>query len=140
MARVILLFAFSWATLLAQKPAEPPKEPPKEEQHAEPAEEDAAALPKVYEFNPIQAQTEINTGKFYFKRGSYKAAAGRFLEATKWNPQLPDAYRLLGEAREKLKEPKAAREAYTKYLELAPTAKDAGDIKKRIANLTNSKS
>ncbi len=134
------MLVFSWATLPAQKPADPPKEAPKEAQHAEPAEEDAAALPKEYEFNPIQAQTEINTGRFYFKRGSYKAAAGRFLEATKWNPQLADAYRLLGEAREKLKEPKAAREAYTKYLELAPDAKDAKDIRKRIASLKDSKS
>jgi tetratricopeptide (TPR) repeat protein len=135
-ARVIPLFLLSWALLPAQQPAEPPKAPP---QHAEPAEEDASALPKEYEFNPIQAQNEIKVGQFYMKRGSYKAAAGRFQEAARWNPQAAEAFRLLGEAREKLKDLKAAREAYTRYLELAPDAKDSGDIRKRLAALKGGK-
>ena len=44
-------------------------------------------------------------------------------------------YLRLGEAQDKLKDPKAAREAYAKYLELAPEDKEAKDIKKRVAKL-----
>src|SRR5581483_12122945 len=59
--------------------AKPQEEPP-------PPDEDAAANAKVYSFNPLQAQKEMRTGEFYFKKGSYRAAATRFREATKWNP------------------------------------------------------
>ena len=41
----------------------------------------------------------------------------------------------LGEAQEKKSNAKAAREAYQKYLELAPDAKNASEIKKRLAKL-----
>ena len=121
--------------LCAQKPSEPPPQ-----QHAEPEEEDATSVPREYEFNPIQAENEMKVGRFHMKRGNYKGAAMRFEEAAKWNPQGAEAYRLLGEAREKLKDPKSARAAYEKYLELAPDAKDAGEVRKRIEALKPSKS
>jgi len=70
------------------------------------------------------------------KRGSAKGAAQRFEEAAKWNPQSAEAYLLLGEAREKMGETKAAKAAYEKYLELAPEAKNAGEIRKRMGKLT----
>ena len=36
---------------------------------------------------------------------------------------------------EKLKDPKAAREAYTKYLEVASDAKNASEIRKKVDKL-----
>ena len=71
----------------------------------------------------------------YFKRGSYKAAAGRFREATKWNPNLPEAWLRLGEAEQKRKNRQDAKAAYEKYLELQPGAKDAAEVRKKIASL-----
>src|SRR5271165_5982232 len=91
--------------------------PPKE---AEPPEEDDSAKPKEYAFNPLQAQKEIEVGSEYLKKGAYKAAVARFIEATKWNPNLPEAYLKLGEAAEKIMDSKGAKEAYSKYLQLAP--------------------
>lgn len=132
---MIAILALMGLPLLAQKPAEPAPA-----QHAEPAEEDAASIPREYEFNPIQAESEIKVGRFHMKRGNFKGAAMRFEEAAKWNPQSAEAYRLLGEAREKLKDAKAARAAYEKYLQLAPEAKDAADVKKRLDALKPSKS
>src|ERR1043166_9396784 len=87
---------------------------------AEPPEEDEAAKPTDYAFNPLQAEKELKVGEFYMKKGSYGAAVARFIEATKWNPTLAEAYLKLGEAAEKYKDLKAAKEAYTKYLALAP--------------------
>ena len=110
---------------------QPPPHPP------EPPEEDESLITsKDYTFNPLQARKEFNTGNFYFKKGKHKAAANRFEEATKWDPGFAEAYLRLGEAREKRKEPVLAREAYSKYLELAPDAKNATDIKRRVARLT----
>ena len=42
-----------------------------------PPEEDTSITVPVYGFNPLQAQKEIRTGNYYFKKGSYRAAAGR---------------------------------------------------------------
>ncbi len=98
----------------------------------EPPEEDAGEKPKEYSFNPLQAEKEMKVGAYYFKKGSYKAAARRYREATKWNPTFADAFLRLGESEEKLKDDKSAHEAYSKYLELAPDAKDAASIRKKL--------
>jgi tetratricopeptide (TPR) repeat protein len=110
------------------KPEE--KQPQKQEQ--EPPEEDESLAPKEYSFNPLQAEKEIKTGNFYSRKGNHRAAALRYEEATKWNPGLAEAYLKLGEAREKYKDMKRAREAYAKYLELAPDAKNAASIRKKL--------
>ena len=131
--------------LLAQDPApQDPKlkrrgEPTTTPQHVDknglPPEEDKSIAVKDYAFNPLQAQKEIRTGNYYFKKGSYRAAAGRFEEATKWNSGEPEAWLRLGEAQEKLKDHKAARTAYTKYLALAGESKIADEIRKKLEKL-----
>jgi tetratricopeptide (TPR) repeat protein len=130
-ARPLLLLLLSGAFLLAQppKPVTPPDEPP---------EEDVREKEREYAFNPLQATKEIEVGKFNRKRGNWKGAMMRFDEATKWNPQSAEAWQCLGEAREKLKDKPGARTAYEKYLELAADAKNAGDIRKRLAVLRSS--
>jgi tetratricopeptide (TPR) repeat protein len=129
-ARILLMLALAGLLRASQPPAPPPSPPP-----AEPEEEDVTAKERTYEFNPIQAENELKIGRFYMRRGKWKAAAGRFEEATKWNPQLAEAWRLLGEAREKLKDAAAAREAYGKFLELAGDSKEAGEVRKRLEKL-----
>jgi len=121
-ARGIWILALSCAALFAQA-----------QQQQEPPEEDATLIEKKeYTFNPLQAESEIKIGKFYMKKASYKAAIQRFSEATKWNPNSPDAWLALGEAYEKAKDAKNAKQAFAKYIELAPDAKNAGAIKKKL--------
>jgi len=135
------VFAVVFSSVLAlpagaqDQPKQPPKPPAQQPVEQEPPEEDANLKPKVYAFNPLQANKELQVGDEYFKKHSYKAAAGRFREATKWNPNLAEAWLRLGEAEEKRKNRKDAKEAYAKYLELQPGAKDAAEIRKRIAGL-----
>ena len=129
---VALLFgSLCWAQ------AKPPQAKP---QQQEPPEEDEALTPKEYSFNPLQANKELQIGNYYFKKKNYRAAAKRFTEATKWNPTFAEAYLRLGESDEKLKDTAAARQAYSKYLELAPDAKNAEDIKKRLAKVSSGRS
>ncbi len=123
---LLLSSALAVAALAQQQKAPPPKV-------QEPAEEDEALVPKEYAFNPLQAEKELKVGSFYFKKGSYKAAAGRFREATRWNPEFAEAWFRLGEAEEKLKDKKAAEEAYRKFVELAPEDRRAADLKKTLA-------
>lgn len=109
----------------AQQPAaqQAPQEPP---------EEDAGDRPKEYAFNPLQAVKEFNIGNYYFKKGSFKAAALRYEEATRWNPGYGDAYLRWGEALEKLNQKEKAKGAYAKFLEVAPDHKRAAEIKKKL--------
>lgn len=123
MTRLLLCAALllSGATF-AQDPA--PQEPP---------EEDLSEKPKEYVLNPLQAEKEMKVANFYMKKGSYRAALRRFEEALKWDPNLADAWLRIAEVHAKRKDEAAAREALKKYLELRPDAKDAKDIRKRLA-------
>jgi len=110
-----------------QKPPQPPVA-------VEPPEEDETLVKekKEYEFNPLQAQKEIKIGLYYMKKGSFRAASGRFLEASYWDPTSADAVYELGKARERAGNQKGKREAWAKFLELAPDDKRAPEIKKKL--------
>jgi tetratricopeptide (TPR) repeat protein len=110
------------------------KSQPEAEEQA-PPEEDESAAPKQYSFNPLQASKDVRVGNYYFKKGNYKGAARRYREATRWNDGNADAWLRLAEASEKQDDTKAAREAYEKYLQLSPDAKNAAEIRKKIEKL-----
>jgi tetratricopeptide (TPR) repeat protein len=112
----------------SQKPASAPNA-----QEQEPPEEDESLKPKEYAFNPLEAEHDLKVGLYYYKKGNYAAAMARFREATRWNPSYAEAFLRLGETEEKLKDKAKAHDAYAKYLELAPDAKDAEAVKKKLA-------
>jgi tetratricopeptide (TPR) repeat protein len=123
--------------LLAQDEPTLKKRPPdqskgQQSQDQEPPEEDESLKPKTYSFNPLEAEKDLKVGLYYFKKGNYKASTNRFREATLWNPTFAEAFLRLGESEEKLHDKKAADEAYTKYLALAPDSKDADAVKKKL--------
>jgi len=90
--------------------------------------------PKTYSFNPLEAEKDLKVGNYYFKKGNYKASTSRFREATLWNPTFAEAFLRLGDSEEKLKDKKAADEAYSKYLVLSPDGKEADAVKKKLAH------
>ena len=139
MSRSILaLLVASVALLNAQDRGQLKKDrsqPATSGKEAVPPEEDTSLAVKEYAFNPLQAENELRIGNFYFKTGKYRSAAMRFQEATKWNEGYSDAWLRLGETEEKLKDSKAAKEAYTKYLEFASDAKNAAEIRKKLQKL-----
>jgi len=102
-------------------------------QEQEPPEEDESLAPKTYSFNPLEAEKDLKVGLYYFKKGNYKASTSRFREATLWNPSYAEAFLRLGESEEKMKDKKAAQEAFQKYLALAPDGKEAESVKKKLA-------
>jgi len=117
----------------------PPEQKPPEQKEEAPPEEDVTEKPKEYSFNPLQAEKEVRVGNYYFRKGSYRAAVLRFREATKWNANFAEAYVRLGEASEKQKDWKSAREAYEKFLELAADDKRAADVRKKVEKLSKRK-
>lgn len=132
--RIALALSLSWICLAGPQD-QAKKQPPPAAQEATPPEVDTAVAPTEYSFNPLQAEKDLRVGNFYWKQGKYRAAEARFREATKWNENLGAAWLRLGEANEKLKDTKAAREAYAKYLEVASDAKNVAEIRKRLEKL-----
>lgn len=100
-----------------------------------PPEEDKANIQKQYTFNPLQSKKEVTVGEFYFKKGDYNAAAGRFREATKWNDGNADAWLRLGDAEAKMQDAGEARAAWQKYLQLSPQSKQAAEVRKKLEKL-----
>ena len=137
--RLLVFFLFVAVALLPQQEKTPAKSKTPEQtkpqvQEQEPPEEDESQAPKEYSFNPLEAEKNLKVGTYYFKKGNYKAALNRFREATKWNPNYAEAFLKLGESEEKMKDMKAAHEAYAKFLELAPDSKEAGSVKKKLTS------
>jgi tetratricopeptide (TPR) repeat protein len=126
-----LRVSLMWLALASVAAAQAPKDLPPEESQL-PPEEDKAKLQQQYSFNPLQSQKEVTVGEFYLKKGDFKAAAGRFREATKWNDGNADAWLKLGDAEDKMKDSKAAHEAWEKYLQLAPGAKNAAEVRRKL--------
>lgn len=127
----VTLWAFpAWADKQPKKP--PPSQAEAAVEPEEPPEEDESLLEKEYVFNPLQAEKEVRVGRFYFKKGSWKAAALRFAEATRWDPGNAEAWLMLAESHEKLDQPEQAREALVKFLEAAPDHKKAKDVRKKL--------
>jgi tetratricopeptide (TPR) repeat protein len=129
-----LVTACGMAAAADELKKERPQPPPATEEEIPPEEDESLAV-REYSFNPLQAEKELKIGNYYFKKGSYRAAAMRYREATKWNEGYAAAWLRLGEAHERLKDPKAAREAYQRYLEAAPDAKNAAEIRKKLERL-----
>ncbi|HZS50091.1 MAG TPA: tetratricopeptide repeat protein [Bryobacterales bacterium] len=129
----LLCFASSAGLAQRSRQTGPPPAPPEPDQEQENGEPE-------YTFNPIQAQKELKIGDFYFKKKSYRAAAGRYERATKWQPDLAEAYYKLGESREKLDQNEQALAAYQKYLDLSPPPKQAEEARKKIAQLQKQRS
>jgi tetratricopeptide (TPR) repeat protein len=134
MSPALLLLALGMAQQSDAPTAQKPAKPAASAEDQLP-EEDEGARPKVYAFNPLQATHEVATGDFYMKKKNFKAATARYLEATRWNPQMAEAFRKLGEAEEKQDDTKQARVAYQKSLELDPDSKSAAEVKKRLQKL-----
>lgn len=147
MSRALIFILVGLASAFAQAPPQqaPPanpaelqkQRPPQKtsDKEAAPPEEDTSIGTTTYSFNPLQAKKDIEIGNEYARKHSYRAAANRFLSATKYNDGDAEAWLRLGEMDEKLRDKPGAHDAYAKYLEIASDAKNAAEIKKRLEKL-----
>jgi len=143
---IIGLLLAGLPSLAAQEQTNPQTDPPKPQleqrtppktsgKQAVPAEEDKSFLSEAHSFNPLQSQKSVEVGDHYMRNGKLQGAIYRYQDATLWNDSNAEAWLKLGKAEEKMKDTKAAKDAYTKYLALSPDAKDAGAIRKKVASL-----
>lgn len=135
---LVLLGTVSFGCLRGQENPGQKSPKPQQQQTDLPPEEDEAAKPEHYSFNPLKSKNDVKVGDFYLKtKKDARAAAGRYRSATRWNPSNPEAWLKLGEmdARSDVANKDEAKQAFEKYLELAPEAKNAPDVKKKLASM-----
>jgi tetratricopeptide (TPR) repeat protein len=119
-----------------KQPAKPGTKPPAADSDLPPDEDAIPSADSAYSFNPVKSKKSVEVGREYLAKGNFKAAAERFRDATKWNEGNADAWLYLGKAEEKREQPRAARSAYEKYLQLAGNTKNAAEVKKRLEKLS----
>ena len=71
----------------------------------------------------------VEIGNVYLHKGNLKGALSRFQEAVKDDPHYAPAYLGLGKVYERMKEKQKALDAYERYLDELPSAKDAAEAK-----------
>jgi tetratricopeptide (TPR) repeat protein len=84
------------------------------------------------------ASKSVEIGDYYLRRKKFNAALSRFQEALKTDPHYAPAYRELGKVYEGMGQSQKALDAYRKYLDELPSARDAREdkrIHKAIARL-----
>lgn len=113
---LLLVLSLGESTSFAQQKEEPRKPAPEHE------EEGAR-------YSPPGAWKSVEIGDFYFKRKDYRGALSRYQEAVTTNRDYAPGYLGLGKVYEKLHQPQKALEAYQKYLDLLPSARDAEEAK-----------
>ncbi|BDU72567.1 carboxypeptidase regulatory-like domain-containing protein [Mesoterricola silvestris] len=76
-----------------------------------------------------------NDGVAAFNASKFKEAKAFVTKAIATDPKFADSYWLLGVVEFSLENPKAAKEAFKKYMEIAPTGKKAGEVKEFLKEL-----
>jgi hypothetical protein len=115
----------------AEKPkAETPK-PPKVVAKAEPPPKPAPAADKP----KVDVETAYRQGLQQFARGDTQGALSSLRTSLAANPNYAPTWRGLGLVFEKMGEKDQARAAYKRYLQLAPSAGDAEQIRGRMERL-----
>ncbi len=84
------------------------------------------------------AEYTNNAGFAYYQMGKYGESVLWLEKTISIDPKRAVAYLNLGDAYAKLKRNAKARQAYTKYLELAPDSKSAPQVKKKLDALSPS--
>ncbi len=103
----------------------------KEKQYADAA----AKFTEASKLQPASALFANNTGFAFFRMGQYDEAAKWFLQAIAVDPKRAVAYLNLGDAYFNLKKNAEAKDAYEKFLALAPNSKSAPDVRAKMQSI-----
>ena len=103
---------------------------------------DSPALVKIQECHDLMAQTHLFVGEFYYRRGSYLAAAHRFQQIMKLypdRPAAPDALYFLALSYHDLGADDWASEQLTLLAEKYPGSTHSGEAKSLLAKIGGEK-
>jgi eukaryotic-like serine/threonine-protein kinase len=111
----------------ALRAAQPPRPTAKTDQIDKAGKTDSADRP-----DRVDPDEAFKTGLQAWVRGDSKAALAQYRRVLQANPKYAAAWRGVGLVYERLGDKAAARVAYSKYLQLAPDASDATEVRARL--------
>lgn len=94
-----------------------------------------ATCGKALEVNPKEPQIMVMLAHAELDHGHSPAALRWAKKAVMADPKIAEAYVFIGEVEQELGHKDAAKAAYSKYLDLAPTGKFANDLRLIVKNL-----
>ena len=128
------------ATARAQAPNQQKTAPPSQAKQAPAAAAAASSTSSTAadqpQWDPFDAEKDVEVGTFYMHKGDSDAAIGRFEDAIRLDPKLAKPRYLLAEIYEKKKNPARAVQYYREYLKVYPDAPDAKKVEKIIDKLS----
>ncbi len=98
------------------------------------------AYQKALDMDPKNVDVRVDMGTCYRRTGKPDVAVSEYRKALEINPNHPMALRNLGVVLEyDLKDNKQAIQTFEKYLQVAPNAQDAGNVKEEIEKMRAAK-
>jgi hypothetical protein len=94
-----------------------------------------AACPDAFAADPSAADVAVALAKIEFDRGKSVQAANWAQKALAADPNAADAYVFIGGAEQNAGHRKAAKEAYKRYLQLAPGGRYSADLRAIVGSL-----
>jgi len=94
-----------------------------------------AECPAAFTADPSAVDIALELAKIEFDRGRSAQAFAWSRKAIAANPDAADAYVFLGGAEQNAGHGKAAKQAYQRYLHLAPTGRYAADLRAIVSSL-----
>jgi Tfp pilus assembly protein PilF len=129
----VLAAALPIAQAARQSSSSPPKST-KGDQATSDSSADSSGQPTQY--NPLQAQKDVDVATFYMRKGDPDASIPRLEEAIRLRPNYAKPRLMLAEIYEKKDDRENALKYYREYLQVYPHAPDAKKIEKKISNLS----
>jgi tetratricopeptide (TPR) repeat protein len=96
----------------------------------------ADGVTEMKNWNPHEADKDVEVGLFYFKRNNYRAAEARFRHALTWQDNHAEATYRLALVLEKEGKHAEASQDYEKYLKILPHGEFAAESKKALERLS----
>lgn len=88
------------------------------------------------QYNPREAEKDVEVATFYMRKGDPDASIPRLEEAIRLRPNYAKPRLMLAEIYEKKEDKENALKYYREYLQVYPHAPDAKKVEKKIAKLS----
>ena len=131
---LLLLMIFALPAWCARQSGQ---NPPPSSSSAKPSPKPQTQSQEIANFDPPNAEKDVEVASYYMRKGDMNAAIPRLQEAVQLKPKYAKARLMLGEAYEKSHNPDDAVKTYQDYLKEFPNASDVKKIEKKIEKLSS---
>jgi Tfp pilus assembly protein PilF len=131
---LLLLMIFALPAWCARQSGQ---NPPPSSSSAKPSPKPQTQSREIANFDPPNAEKDVEVASYYMRKGDMNAAIPRLQEAVQLKPKYAKARLMLADAYEREHDKNSAVKTYQDYLKEFPNASDAKKIEKKIEKLSS---